>query len=178
MAGDVFSQAVAQVTEPAVPLFRARMIGLGFEPDRGLVLIELRAESAGPACVVIGMGLNAALGAPLLEQIAAMGLAPIDLASAGLKGAQRNAVAAGFDYSGIGRCTRARAGPRHKRAGERRLTRAAAGSPRWPLKTIVTTRPRSGSAKRAIISLKTIIDLYSATARAAHAGSSRSPSRW
>jgi len=25
-----------------VPLFRARMIGLGFEPDRGLVLIELR----------------------------------------------------------------------------------------------------------------------------------------
>ena len=34
--------SVAQVTEPAVPLFRARMIGLGFEPDRGLVLIELR----------------------------------------------------------------------------------------------------------------------------------------
>ena len=33
--------SVAQVTEPAVPLFRARMIGLGFEPDRGLVLIEL-----------------------------------------------------------------------------------------------------------------------------------------
>ena len=34
--------SAAQVTEPAVPLFRARMIGLGFEPDRGLVLIELR----------------------------------------------------------------------------------------------------------------------------------------
>ena len=34
--------SVAQVTEPAVPVFRARMIGLGFEPDRGLVLIELR----------------------------------------------------------------------------------------------------------------------------------------
>ena len=34
--------SVAQVTEPAVPLFRARMIGLGFEPDRDLVLIELR----------------------------------------------------------------------------------------------------------------------------------------
>jgi uncharacterized repeat protein (TIGR03847 family) len=37
--------SVAQVTEPAVPLFRARMIGLGFEPDRGLVLIELRERS-------------------------------------------------------------------------------------------------------------------------------------
>ena len=30
------------MTEPAVPLFRARMIGLGFEPDRRLVLLELR----------------------------------------------------------------------------------------------------------------------------------------
>jgi len=34
--------SAAQVTEPAVPLFRARMIGLGFEPDRQLVLLELR----------------------------------------------------------------------------------------------------------------------------------------
>ncbi|HEY3723169.1 MAG TPA: DUF3090 family protein [Acidimicrobiia bacterium] len=34
--------SAAQVTEPAVPLFRARMIGLGFEPDRRLVLLELR----------------------------------------------------------------------------------------------------------------------------------------
>jgi uncharacterized repeat protein (TIGR03847 family) len=34
--------SAAQVVEPAVPLFRARMIGLGFEPDRQLVLIELR----------------------------------------------------------------------------------------------------------------------------------------
>jgi uncharacterized repeat protein (TIGR03847 family) len=30
------------VTEPAVPLFRARMIGLGFEPESARVLIELR----------------------------------------------------------------------------------------------------------------------------------------
>lgn len=30
------------VTEPAVPLFRARLIGLGFEPERRLVLLELR----------------------------------------------------------------------------------------------------------------------------------------
>lgn len=34
--------SAAQVTEPAEPLFRARMIGLGFEPDRRLVLLELR----------------------------------------------------------------------------------------------------------------------------------------
>lgn len=60
----------------------------------GGILIELRAESAGPAAVVIGIGLNVALGARLLETIAGMGLAPIDLAGAGLKGVSRNAVAA------------------------------------------------------------------------------------
>jgi uncharacterized repeat protein (TIGR03847 family) len=32
----------AGVSEPAVPLFRARMIGLGFEPERRVVLLELR----------------------------------------------------------------------------------------------------------------------------------------
>jgi uncharacterized repeat protein (TIGR03847 family) len=37
--------SAAQVTEPAVPLFRARMIGLGFEPDRRLVLLELREKA-------------------------------------------------------------------------------------------------------------------------------------
>jgi uncharacterized repeat protein (TIGR03847 family) len=35
----------ADVAEPAIPLFRARMIGLGFEPDRRLVLLELREHS-------------------------------------------------------------------------------------------------------------------------------------
>ena len=40
----------------------------------GGVLIELRAESAGPACVVIGIGLNVALGAELLRKIAATGV--------------------------------------------------------------------------------------------------------
>ena len=33
---------VAELREPTVPLFRARMIGLGFDPERELVLIELR----------------------------------------------------------------------------------------------------------------------------------------
>jgi BirA family biotin operon repressor/biotin-[acetyl-CoA-carboxylase] ligase len=62
----------------------------------GGILIELRAESAGPACVVIGIGLNVALGASLLEKIVTTGLAPIDLAAAGLKESARNAVAAGL----------------------------------------------------------------------------------
>lgn len=31
--------------EPTVPLFRARLIGLGFDPERELVLIELREHS-------------------------------------------------------------------------------------------------------------------------------------
>jgi len=33
---------VADLREPTVPLFRARLIGLGFDPERELVLIELR----------------------------------------------------------------------------------------------------------------------------------------
>ncbi len=37
----------AELREPTVPLFRARLIGLGFDPDRGLMLIELR-EHANP----------------------------------------------------------------------------------------------------------------------------------
>ena len=60
----------------------------------GGILIELRAESAGPACVVIGIGLNVALGSSLLEQISTTGLAPVDLASCGLKEISRNRTAA------------------------------------------------------------------------------------
>lgn len=37
--------SAAGLREPTVPLFRARMIGLGFEPERGLVLLELREHS-------------------------------------------------------------------------------------------------------------------------------------
>jgi BirA family biotin operon repressor/biotin-[acetyl-CoA-carboxylase] ligase len=60
----------------------------------GGVLIELRAESSGPACVVIGIGLNMALGAELLERIAAAGTTATDLASAGVTAPSRNDVAA------------------------------------------------------------------------------------
>ena len=38
----------AELREPTVPLFRARMIGLGFDPERELVLIELREHSTDP----------------------------------------------------------------------------------------------------------------------------------
>jgi uncharacterized repeat protein (TIGR03847 family) len=41
----VAAGADAALAEPAVPLFRARMIGLGYEPDRRLVLLELRESS-------------------------------------------------------------------------------------------------------------------------------------
>jgi uncharacterized repeat protein (TIGR03847 family) len=36
----------AELQEPTVPLFRARLIGLGFDPERELVLIELRERSS------------------------------------------------------------------------------------------------------------------------------------
>jgi BirA family transcriptional regulator, biotin operon repressor / biotin---[acetyl-CoA-carboxylase] ligase len=64
------------------------------ERKLGGVLIELRAESAGPACVVIGVGINVALGAALLRQLAESGTAATDLAGAGLTVPSRNAVAA------------------------------------------------------------------------------------
>jgi uncharacterized repeat protein (TIGR03847 family) len=40
------SVSVAELQEPTVPLFRARLIGLGFDPERELVLIELREYSS------------------------------------------------------------------------------------------------------------------------------------
>lgn len=60
----------------------------------GGILIELRAESEGPACVVIGIGVNVALGAALLARIAETGIAATDLVAAGLAQPSRNAVAA------------------------------------------------------------------------------------
>lgn len=67
---------------------------LSGEKKLGGVLIELRAESTGPACVVIGIGLNVSLGSALLGKIADTGTAATDLASAGLEAPERNAVAA------------------------------------------------------------------------------------
>lgn len=60
----------------------------------GGILIELRAESAGPVSVVVGIGLNVALGEALLEEIAKTGLRATDLASTAVPGLSRNAIAA------------------------------------------------------------------------------------
>ncbi len=59
----------------------------------GGILIELRAEAAGPACVVVGIGLNVALGDELIETIAASGLQAVDLISAVGRPVSRNALA-------------------------------------------------------------------------------------
>jgi BirA family biotin operon repressor/biotin-[acetyl-CoA-carboxylase] ligase len=64
------------------------------ERKLGGVLIDLRAESAGPACVVIGIGLNLSLGVALLRQIAESGTAATDLASVAQPVPARNALAA------------------------------------------------------------------------------------
>ena len=72
------------------------------ERKLGGVLIDLRAESAGPAYVVIGIGLNVALGEEVLRKIAAAGLPATDLTSAGASAPSRNQVAAGL----IGACVR------------------------------------------------------------------------
>ncbi len=47
----------------------------------GGILIELRAESDGPAYAVVGIGLNVALGAELIAKIATMGLPATDISS-------------------------------------------------------------------------------------------------
>jgi BirA family biotin operon repressor/biotin-[acetyl-CoA-carboxylase] ligase len=60
----------------------------------GGILIELRAESDGPACVIIGIGINVALGAELLKRIGETGVAPTDLVTAGLEHPSRNGIAA------------------------------------------------------------------------------------
>ncbi len=72
------------------------------ERKLGGVLIEVRTESSGSACVVIGIGLNVALGAQVLQKISAAGTAATDLASAGLATTSRNATAAAL----IGGCVR------------------------------------------------------------------------
>ena len=42
----VLPQQMVSLKEPTVPLFRARLIGLGFDPDRERVLIELREQAS------------------------------------------------------------------------------------------------------------------------------------
>jgi len=60
----------------------------------GGILAELRAEAAGPAFVVIGIGLNVALGAIILERIKASGTQATDLAALAAAVPDRNAIIA------------------------------------------------------------------------------------
>jgi BirA family biotin operon repressor/biotin-[acetyl-CoA-carboxylase] ligase len=57
------------------------------------ILIELRAESEGPACVIVGVGLNVAFG-KALDELAGDGVAATDLATSGLEHPSRNQLAA------------------------------------------------------------------------------------
>jgi BirA family transcriptional regulator, biotin operon repressor / biotin---[acetyl-CoA-carboxylase] ligase len=60
----------------------------------GGILIELQAESAGPAFVVIGIGINCRLGAGLSRRVLKSGTTPVDLAALGLHPIDRNQLAA------------------------------------------------------------------------------------
>jgi BirA family biotin operon repressor/biotin-[acetyl-CoA-carboxylase] ligase len=60
----------------------------------GGILIELRAEAGGPALVVIGIGMNVALGPALLEQVLATGTRAVDLSGLGVPACDRNHLAA------------------------------------------------------------------------------------
>ncbi|MGA8708150.1 MAG: biotin--[acetyl-CoA-carboxylase] ligase [Steroidobacteraceae bacterium] len=60
----------------------------------GGILAELRAEAAGPAFVVIGIGLNVSLGAAVIERVRASGTHAVDLAELAGAPVDRNIVAA------------------------------------------------------------------------------------
>jgi BirA family biotin operon repressor/biotin-[acetyl-CoA-carboxylase] ligase len=60
----------------------------------GGILAELRAEAGGPAFVVIGIGLNVALGSSSLERIKATGTLATDLAALAVAVPDRNAIIA------------------------------------------------------------------------------------
>jgi BirA family transcriptional regulator, biotin operon repressor / biotin---[acetyl-CoA-carboxylase] ligase len=71
----------------------------------GGILIELRAEAGGPAYVVIGLGLNVALGEAVTRQVAASGTQAADLTGLGAGPPDRNRLAAaliGAIVSGLG----------------------------------------------------------------------------
>jgi BirA family biotin operon repressor/biotin-[acetyl-CoA-carboxylase] ligase len=60
----------------------------------GGILIELRAESAGPAYIVIGIGINTALAEATVSQVEQTGTRPVDLAALGAPGCDRNLLCA------------------------------------------------------------------------------------
>jgi BirA family biotin operon repressor/biotin-[acetyl-CoA-carboxylase] ligase len=66
------------------------------EAKLGGILTELRAEAGGPAFVVIGIGLNVALGTEVLERIKASGTEAIDLAALASSATARHLIVAGL----------------------------------------------------------------------------------
>jgi BirA family biotin operon repressor/biotin-[acetyl-CoA-carboxylase] ligase len=70
----------------------------------GGILIEIRSEAAGPVHVVVGIGLNVALGQGLRERIDASGNTPVDLATLSPRAQPpaRNALVAALIDAGIG----------------------------------------------------------------------------
>ena len=67
----------------------------------GGILIELRAEAGGPAYVVVGLGLNVALGDAVLKQVKASGTQAADLIGMGVAHPDRNRLAAALVASMI-----------------------------------------------------------------------------
>ena len=66
----------------------------------GGILIELKSEAGGPLHVVVGIGLNVALGDAITRDVAATGNRAVDLASLGVA-PDRNALIAAFLESGV-----------------------------------------------------------------------------
>ena len=60
----------------------------------GGILIELQAETGGPALVVVGIGINCTLGPGTMRRVQKSGTEPIDLAALGLGRVDRNVLAA------------------------------------------------------------------------------------
>lgn len=60
----------------------------------GGILIEMRAESAGPIHVVIGVGINVAVSGALRSRVSATGTNPTDLTALGIAEPDRNLIAA------------------------------------------------------------------------------------
>jgi BirA family biotin operon repressor/biotin-[acetyl-CoA-carboxylase] ligase len=84
LAGDMVERTPLQLKWPNDLLCDGRKLGG--------ILIDLRAEAAGPGYVVIGIGLNVALDAAARTQIGATGTEPCDLLSLGVSPLQRNEV--------------------------------------------------------------------------------------
>lgn len=90
-------RALRQVEVTGVTLKWPNDLLLG-DKKLGGILIELRAESDGPVCVVVGIGLNVDLSAGLKAEIARTGLLAADLREVGFAGSRNTLAAALIDH--------------------------------------------------------------------------------